>query len=88
MKLQALIFVAALTGAGAAYAQGGGPPSPEAQAARAAMQKACAADMTSLCAGKTGREANQCLRANSDKVSPDCKAAMSKMPAPGGPPPA
>ena len=87
MKLQALIFIAALAGAGAAYAQGGGAPSPEAQAARAAMQKACAADTATLCAGKTGREINQCLRQNSDKVSPDCKAAMSKIPAPAAPPP-
>jgi hypothetical protein len=86
MKLQALILIASLASAGSAYAQGG--PSPEMQAARAAMMKACSTDAASLCSGKMGREMGQCLRDNADKVSPDCKDAMSKMPArPAAPPP-
>ena len=87
MKLRTLILIAALAGAGQAYAQPPAP-SPEMAAAREAMQKACAADMTTLCAGQTGREAQQCLRAAGDKVSAPCKDAMSKMPRPGGAPPA
>jgi hypothetical protein len=90
MKLSSLIVITALAGAGAAYAQppgggpGGGNVPPEVQAARAAMQTACAADMTSLCAGKApGREANQCLRDAGPKVSPGCAEAMSKVPAQG-----
>jgi hypothetical protein len=95
MKLQTLILVAALAGAGAgvAYAQegggggGGGGGGADMQAARAAMMQACASDLSSLCAGKQGREANMCLRDNTDKLSPGCKDAMSKMPArPAGPP--
>jgi hypothetical protein len=49
------------------------------QAAREAMQKACAADMSKLCAGKEGREAFMCLRENDDKLSGGCKAAREKM---------
>jgi multidrug efflux system membrane fusion protein len=58
---------------------GGFQPSPEMQAAREAMQKACAADMGKLCAGKEGREAFMCLRENDDKLSGGCKAARDKM---------
>ena len=86
MKLRALIVAAAFAAAaGSAFAQppgGGAPPSPEMQAARAAMQTACAADIKSLCADAQGRAVNQCLRTNQSKVSADCAAAMAKMPAP------
>jgi len=58
---------------------GGFTPSPEMAAARDAMQKACAADMSKLCAGKEGREAFMCLRENDDKLSGGCKAARDKM---------
>jgi hypothetical protein len=88
MKLKTLILIGALSVAGGAYAQeggggGGGAGGPGGDA-RAAMQKACAADMASLCPGMTGRDANMCLRAATDKVSAGCKDAMSKMPARGG----
>ena len=46
---------------------------------RDAMQKACAADMSKLCAGKEGRDAFMCLRENDDKLSGGCKAAREKM---------
>ena len=65
--------------AGAVFAQGAAPM----QAARAAMEQACSADIASLCAGKTGRDAGECLNAAGDKVSPGCKDAMSKMGGPG-----
>jgi hypothetical protein len=61
-------------------------PSPDAQAARAALHKACQSDMQALCADKRGREAMQCLRSNTDKLSADCKDAISKMPKRGAPP--
>ena len=79
MKLTTLALVAALTAAGgAAWAQAPGPGAD----ARAAVQAACKADLDTLCAGKTGREAMQCLRAAApDKVSAPCKDAMSKLPA-------
>ena len=65
---------------------GGFTPSPEMQAARAAMRQACAADMAKLCGGEQGFEAFRCLRQNSDKASAACQAAMAKMPrrGPGG----
>ena len=91
MKLQIATTLAALAIAGAAFAQqpgGGGGPSPEMQAARAAMREACAADMQKLCEGKQGREAFMCMRDNADKASQACKDAMAKMRAAAPPPPA
>ena len=38
---------------------------------------ACAADMKTLCGGKTGREAFQCLRRKQAQASAGCKAAMA-----------
>ena len=89
MKIQIATTIAALAIAGAAFAQpagggGGQAPSPEMQAARAAMREACAADMQKLCADKQGREAFMCLRENADQASAPCKAAFAKMPARGG----
>jgi multidrug efflux system membrane fusion protein len=68
-------------GGGSAGGAGGGgfQMPPEMQAARDAMQKACAADMSKLCAGKEGREAFMCLRENDDKLSGGCKTAREKM---------
>jgi hypothetical protein len=90
MKLRIAVTLAALALAGSAFAQppagGGGGPSPEMQAARQAMMQACSADMKTLCADKTGREAFMCLRQNADKASQPCKDAMSKMPARPAPP--
>jgi hypothetical protein len=88
MKLRIAIALGALAIAGSAFAQppggggggGGQPPSPEMQAARQAMQQACAADAKTLCDGKApGRETMMCLRDNADKVSAPCKDATSKM---------
>jgi hypothetical protein len=86
MKLRITLSLAALAVAGSAYAQPA--PSPEMQAAREAMMKACAADMKTHCDGKQGREAFMCLRENDAKLGQECKDARAKMPRPGGPPPA
>jgi hypothetical protein len=86
MKLNKLVLLAAVLAAPSLYAQAPAP-SPEAQAAREAVAKACANEAP--CTGKTGREMFQCLRTNNDKLSAGCKDAMSKLPArPAGPPPA
>ncbi len=84
MKLITSMLAALLLMAAAAQAQ---PPaaSPQVQAARDAVRKACADDSKSLCADKQGREAMQCLRANAAKVSPGCKDAMAKLPPPPTP---
>jgi len=64
----------------AAGVYGGFTPSPEMQAARAAIRAACAADLQKLCAGAAGREAMMCLRQNVDQASAGCKAAVAKLP--------
>jgi hypothetical protein len=80
MKLHTLVLLGAAVMAPAVFAQAPPAPSPEMQAARDAMMKACATDASTLCTGKQGREMFMCLRSNNDKVSPGCKEAMSKMP--------
>jgi hypothetical protein len=72
-------------GQGQGGGQGGGgfTPSPEMQAAREAMHKACDPDMKKLCPGQEGREAFMCLRENGAKATKACQAAMEKM-RPGG----
>jgi hypothetical protein len=74
MKLTFLCIL--LTALGAAqYAQ--------AQATtNSAIAKACKADIQQLCQGQKGKEAEQCLRSNADKLSADCKGAISKAPQP------
>ncbi len=84
MKLRTMVFTAALLAAAAAQAQPPAP-SPEVQAARDAMRKACADDNKTLCGDKQGREMMQCLRSNSDKLSAGCKDAMAKLPRPPAP---
>jgi hypothetical protein len=89
MKLKLLALAAGLAAAGSVYAQApGGPPSADVQAALAAVKQACAADAANLCAGKSDMDTTMCLMTNASKTSPDCKAAMSKLPPPpaGGPP--
>jgi hypothetical protein len=83
--LSPLMLASALVAVECAQAQAPAP-SPDAQAARAAVHKACQSDMQTLCADKRGREAMQCLRSNPDKLSADCKDALSKLPKHGPPP--
>jgi multidrug efflux system membrane fusion protein len=66
----------AATGSG----QGGFTPSPQMQAARAAVRQACGADLEKLCSGAEGREAMMCLRQNAGQLSAGCKAALAKLP--------
>ena len=87
MKPTTLMLLAALAAAPCLYAQAPPAPSPEVQAARDAMRKACADDMKNLCGDKQGREAFACMRQNNDKLSQGCKDAMAKLPRPSGPPP-
>jgi multidrug efflux system membrane fusion protein len=71
--------------ASAGGASGGGfTMTPEMQAAREAMHKACDPDMKKLCPGQEGREAFMCLRENSTKATAACQTALSKMPSRSG----
>jgi len=80
MKFSPLIVLAALSVGTAAFAQDPArpAPTPEMQAAREAVMKSCATDRQTLCAGKEGRDAMQCMRDNADKLSAPCKDAMVK----------
>ncbi len=62
---------------GAAHAQSPGPqsPGPKPDGPRHAIM-ACQADAKTLCAGKEGREARQCLGQNAAKLSAVCKDAI------------
>ncbi|HTV79483.1 MAG TPA: hypothetical protein VMF03_14605 [Steroidobacteraceae bacterium] len=80
MKLHTLVLLGAALAAPSVFAQAPPAPSPDMQAAREAVTKACASDSSSLCSGKEGREMFACLRQNSDKLSQGCKDAMAKMP--------
>ncbi|HTY94194.1 MAG TPA: hypothetical protein VMC02_09915 [Steroidobacteraceae bacterium] len=86
MKLQTLVLLAAAVAAPSLYAQAPPAPSPEIQAAREAVLKACATDSNTLCSGKQGREMFMCLRSNNDKLSGGCKDALAKLPRPPAPP--
>jgi hypothetical protein len=82
MKPRAVLLIAALAAAGLAAAQAPseGAPSPERQAAHAAVMKACDAEIKSLCADHHGREVMMCLRRNTDKLGAGCKDALSQLP--------
>jgi Cysteine rich repeat len=83
-----LIAAAALLAAPFALAQApGGAPSPEMQAAIQAVRTSCQNDIKQYCSDKQGRAVFACLRENTDKVSPDCKDALGKLPARRPPPP-
>ena len=43
-----------------------------------ARAKACETEMKQLCAGKQGQAAKECLQSNESKLSPQCKAQVSK----------
>jgi hypothetical protein len=45
-----------------------------------AVARACKEDAQHLCAGKTGQELQQCLKSNQEKLSSNCKDAVSKLP--------
>jgi len=47
-----------------------------------AVARACKADAEHLCSGKTGQELQQCLKSNQEKLSSNCKDAVSKLPNP------
>jgi hypothetical protein len=85
MKLTSFVIAVSFLSVAAAQAPQTPPaPTPEQKAARDAVRQACATDVQSLCSGKQGHEAMQCLRSNADKVSSGCKDAMSKLHRPGG----
>lgn len=47
-----------------------------------AVARACKAEAEQMCSGKTGQALQQCLQSNKEKLSSNCKDAMSKLPNP------
>jgi hypothetical protein len=83
-SLKLMIAAGAMAAATSAFAQppAGGDrpaPSPQMQAARETVMRACAADFKTLCEGKEGRERMMCVRDNADKLSDGCRDALAKM---------
>jgi hypothetical protein len=70
------------------HAQPPAPPFPEPpfelKSAVDAVQKACKGDFEKLCPGKNGPDAVACLKSNEEKLSSECKQAVSKAPKPSG----
>ena len=50
------------------------------------VARACKADAEHMCGGKTGQELHQCLKSNQEKLSSNCKDAVSKLPNSPNPP--
>ena len=44
------------------------------------VARLCKADAEKMCSGKTGQELQQCLKSNQEKLSSNCKEAVSKLP--------
>ena len=70
MKISTLFLTSTvlLASAGLALAQDAGAGGGAGGGRGGAMRAACSADITTVCAGKTGREVRTCLTDNKDKV--------------------
>jgi len=73
MKLICVALMAACVVGGLAQAQERGHEDK-------AVARACKADAEHMCTGKSGQAMTQCLQANKEKLSSNCKDAMSKVP--------
>jgi len=71
MKLRQFALIAAFVSVGVAQA-----------GEDRAIARACKADAEHMCSGKTGQELQQCLKSNKEKLSSNCKDAVSKLPNP------
>jgi hypothetical protein len=78
MKLAPLVLLAALLATGSVQAQSQAPTQGRMTPEEHARAKACETEMKQLCAGKQGQAAKECLQSNAGKLSPQCKAQVSK----------
>jgi hypothetical protein len=74
MMIKAMTVAAVLyaAGAGAAFAQDAGSPP-----AGGGRMAACREDAKNLCPNKIGPDRRDCMKANKDKLSDACKAALA-----------
>ena len=77
MKATHFLLITALAAGGYAQAQ-----APQAGGEDRAVARACRADAEHMCSGKTGQALQQCLKSNQEKLSSNCKEAVSKLPNP------
>ena len=78
MKHTPLLLLAALLAAGSVPAQSQTPPHGRMTPEEHARAEACKTEMQHLCAGKEGQAATECPKSNESKLSPQCKAQVSK----------
>jgi hypothetical protein len=78
MKLTSLLLLAALLAAGSVQAQSQTPGQGRMTPEEHARAQACETEMKQLCSGKQGQAAKECLQSNASKLSPQCKAQVSK----------
>jgi hypothetical protein len=78
MRPTSLLLLAALLAAGSVQAQSQAPTEGRMSPEQHARAQACEAEMKQLCAGKQGQAAKECLQSNESKLSPKCKAQVSK----------
>ena len=78
MKPTSMLVLAALLAAGTVHAQSQAPAQGRMTPEDHARAEACKTEMKQLCAGKQGHAATQCLQSNESKLSPQCKAQVSK----------
>jgi hypothetical protein len=78
MKPTTLLLLTALLAAGNVQAQYQAPTQGRMTPEEHARAKACETEMKQLCAGKQGQAAKECLQSNQSKLSPNCKAQVSK----------
>jgi hypothetical protein len=78
MKPTPLLLLAALLAAGSVQAQSQTSPHNRMTPEEHAKAEACKTEMQKLCAGKEGQAAKECLQSNESKLSPQCKAQISK----------
>jgi hypothetical protein len=81
MKLGIALGVAALAFSLSALAAD--QPAADPAAVEAALREACTVDIQNTCGGKQGAQMLACLRENEQFLSPDCMAAVAKLPAGG-----
>jgi hypothetical protein len=84
MKPIYLILVASLLAGEVTQAQTQTQTPQQRKQAAKAVASACKGDIQQLCPGKTGQAAQQCLQSNEQKLSSECKSAMSNAAPPKG----
>jgi uncharacterized protein HemX len=75
MKLTAFVLLTALVAGASLQVQ-----AQRAEGANSQAAQACKTELQQLCQGQKGQQAEQCLKNNESKLSPQCKGAISNTP--------